>query len=210
MQMEYDFTGFSRLARKESEKAGDFLKKIVAGIPHFLYRSRKIFLLVIVVVLVTLVFNFLIASWVNNDANNNANNGANKGVNEQTVPTTGTIYAIGLEIYGGDIKSESGKDYIDWGELSLGASKSASFYVRSNSNVDVELGLNVTNWMPAGIEDYIAISWDYNGTLLSPGEESLLVTINLDVSSSGEFIDFIMGNEVTSFGFDMTVYASGV
>ena len=84
--------------------------------------------------------------------------------------------------------------------------------MRSNSNVDVELELNVTNWMPAGIEDYIDISWDYNGTLLSsdPEQAPLLVTINLSVPSSEEFIDFLVENEVASFGFSMTIYASGV
>jgi hypothetical protein len=72
----------------------------------------------------------------------------------------------------------------------------------------VILGLNVTGWAPAGIEDFIGISWDYNGTLLSPGPEAIMVTVNLDVSSSGDFIDFIVANEVTSFGFDINVYAS--
>jgi len=187
------------------------MKKGVSRIARFLYSSRKTILLILVVVLVTLVFSFLMAPLVNNDASNNAGNGANDEINDRTIPTTGTIYVKDLEIYGGDTKSESGKVYIDWGELTLGASKNATFYVRSTSNVDVELGLNVTNWTPGGIEDYLDIFWDYDGTLLSsgPNQVPLLVTVNLAVSSSGEFVDFIVENEVTSFGFDMTVYASG-
>jgi hypothetical protein len=154
-------------------------------------------------VLATLIFIFLIASLlINNDAKNDANN--------QTIPTTGTIYVSGLEIYGGDIKSESGKNYIDWGELSVGASKNVSFYVQTTSNVDVILGLNVTGWAPAGIEDYISISWSYNGTLLSSDQEPLWVTVNLDVSSSGEFISYLVANNVTAFSFDMTIYTSGL
>ena len=152
--------------------------------------------------LAILILNFLIAFWVNNGANND--------VNDRTISTTGTITVRGLEIYGGDIKTgSSGKAYIDWGELTLGASKNVSFYVQSTSNFDVELGLNVTNWTPAGIEDYITISWDYEGTVLSPDQEPLLATINLDVSSSEEFIDYLLENNVTSFGFDMIMYASG-
>jgi hypothetical protein len=83
--------------------------------------------------------------------------------------------------------------------------------VRSTGNADVELGLNVTKWTPSGIGDYLDISWDYDGTLLSsgPNQVPLLVTINLAVSSSEEFIDFILENKVTSFSFDMTIYASG-
>ena len=72
------------------------------------------------------------------------------------------------------------------------------------------LGLNVTGWTPAGIQNYIVISWDYNGTSLNLDQAPLLVTVSLDVSSSGEFVDFIVENKVTSFGFDMTVYASGL
>jgi hypothetical protein len=177
----------------------------VAGIPRFLYNSRKAIFLIIVVVLVTLLSSFLIASWVSNDANN----GANSDVNDQTVPTTGTIYVSGLEIYGEDIESNSGRDFIDWGEFSPGTSKNAAFYVQSTSGVDVILGLNVTNWTPKGIEDYITISWDHDGALLSPNQEPLLVTVSLSVSSSEEFIDFLARNEVTEFGFDITVYASG-
>ena len=209
-------SNFRCQSRWATENVGGFLKKAVSKIPRFLYRSRKIILLVVVVVLVTLVFNFLAASWFNNGASNNGNNGANANdeindqTNDQTIPTKGTLYVSGLDIYGGDTESDSGNVYIDWGELSLGASKTASFYVRSNSNVDVELELNVANWAPAGIQDFIGISWDYDGSLLSPGQESLLITVSLDVSSSSEFINFIVDNAVTSFGFDMTVYASGL
>ena len=98
---------------------------------------------------------------------------------------------------------------MNWGELTLGASENASFYVKSNSNVDVKLGLNVTNWTPPGIDKYLTISWDYNGTVLAP-TQTILVTVNLEVASDGDFIDFLVENSVTSFGFDMTVYASGV
>jgi hypothetical protein len=187
------------------------MKEGVNVIARFLYRSRKIILFILIVVLVTLVFSFLMAPLVNNDAGDNADNGGNDE-NDRNIPTAGTIYVSDLEIYGGDIKAESGKVYIDWGELTFGASKNATFYVRSTSNVDVELGLNVTNWIPSGIEDYLDISWDYNGTILSsePDQVPLLVTVNLTVSSNEEFIDFIVENEVTSFGFDMTIYASGV
>jgi hypothetical protein len=197
----FDFRGQSRWA---TENLVGFLKKVFSRIFRFLLNSRKIILLIFAIVLITLLFNFLIASWVNNNTNNETN--------DRTISTTGSIYVRGLELYGGDIKSESGHEHIDWGELTLGTSKNASFYVRSTSNVDVKLALSVNNWMPEGIEDYIRISWDYNGTLLRSGADQvpLLVNVNLNVSSSGDFIDFIVENGVTSFGFNMTIYASGV
>ena len=55
----------------------------------------------------------------------------------------------------------------------------------------------------------ILIQWNYNGTLLSPTHE-VFVTLNLEVAADGDFIDFLVTNEVMSFGFDMIIYASGV
>jgi hypothetical protein len=193
-----------RYIPKKAKNAGSFLKKIGVEIARFLYRSRKTVLLVIVVVLATLIFSFLIAPWFSNSDH------APNGDDDRTISTTGKLLVEGLEIYGGDVTSESDKVYIDWGELSLGAFKNASFYVLSNSNVNVTLGLNVTNWTPAGMEDYITISWDYNGTVLSPKHEPLSVTVNLNVASSREFIEFLVEKSVTTFGFDITIYASGV
>lgn len=70
------------------------------------------------------------------------------------------------------------------------------------------LTLNVTNWPPPGIDQFIHIYWDYNGTVLTPSHE-LYLTVTLEVASSGDFIEFLVENAVTSFGFDMTVYATG-
>jgi hypothetical protein len=191
-------------SRRANRNVVGFLKKVAFRILRFLYRYRKIILLIAVVVLITLIFNFLIVAWfINGDDGTN-------GEDDRTITSSGTITVQGIEIYGGDVTVEAEKVYIDWGELSLGASKNASFYVLSTSNVNVTLGLNVTNWTPAGMEKYITISWDYNGTVLAPKHEPLSIAVNLNVASSREFVEFLVENSVTAFGFDMTVYASGV
>ena len=188
-----------------AKSVGRLIRKAAIAVTLFLYRSRRTVLLVAAVFLLTIIFSFSIATWLS------SNDYTPKDDYNRTVSTTGTITVQGLEIYGGDIKynPEFKSVYVDWGELSLGAYKNASFYVKSNSNVDVNLNLNVTNWAPTGIEDYITISWNYNGTLLGPDDE-IFVTVNLEVASSGEFITFLIENEVTAFGFDITVYATGV
>lgn len=190
----------------------DFLKNLVTRIWRFFYPYRKLILLIAVVVFLTLIFSFLLFSWFSGSdfMPNSGGDYAPGSEYDRDVSTTGTIKVQGLEIYGGDVTVEGEKVYIDWGELSLGSSKSASFYVLSNSNVNVTLGLNVTNWMPTGIDDYIDIFWDYDGIVLSPNHEPLSVTVNLDVASSREFIDFLVENNVTAFGFDITIYASEV
>ena len=194
--------------RQTAQNIFDMLKTLAFRVLRFLYRSRKLILLIAVAILITLVLNFLIISLMGNTANSNDNDDE-----DRTLPARGTIHVRGLEIYGGDIiTADSGNIYLDWGELTLGATKNASFYVLSNSNVDVELGLNVTNWVPPEIDHYFSISWDYNGTVLTsgPDQEPLLVTLSLNVAASKEFINFLVDNSVTDFGFDITVYASGV
>lgn len=151
--------------------------------------------------LITLIFSCLLIAWFNAYFEP-------AGADGRTIPNTGAIYVKGLEIYGGDITSAAGNVTVDWGELFLGTSKNASFYVKSNSNINVTLGLNVTNWKPTGIEKYLTVSWDYDGTLLN-STQTIFVTLNLRVPSSQDFIDFLIEKSVTAFGFDMTIYASG-
>jgi hypothetical protein len=189
---------------KKAKSLGRLLKKAAITVTLFLYRSRRTVLLVAAVFLVTLIFSFSVATWLS------SNSYAPNTDYDRTVPTVGTIVFQDLEIFGGDVTVESDAVLIDWGELTIGASKNTTFFVKSTSNIDVALELNVTNWMPAGIEEYITISWNYNGTVLNPNHRPLLVTVNLEVASSGDFIDFLITNEVTAFGFDITIYASGV
>ena len=195
--------------REKSESVAIFLKKIFLGVAHFLYRSRKMVLLVVAVAALTLIFSFLIAPWFNNGNGNGKDESADEN-NDRTISTVGTLHVEGLEIYGGDVTVQSGKVYIDWGELGLGETKNATFYVLSNSNVNVTLGLNVTDWTPVGLENYLSIYWDYNGTVLTPKHEALPVTASLNVPASNDFIKFLVDNSVTTFGFNITIYASGV
>jgi len=212
IQIKNVLKNFLHCILKKSRKVGVFLKTIGIKITRFLHHSRNTILLVIAVVLITLISSFLVTLWFSNsDYAPSGEYDDPSGEYDRTVPTTGTINVQGLEIYGGDIKYDPTHDtlYVDWGELTLGVSENESFYVKSTSNVDVELELNVTNWTPAGIDDYLAIYWNYNGTLLSPAQE-ILVTVTLEVASDGDFIDFLIENEVTAFGFDITIFASGV
>jgi len=98
---------------------------------------------------------------------------------------------------------------VEWGELTLGSSKNVEFYVKSTSRVNVKLELRVNNWTPAGIDNYLTIHWDNEGTVLSPTRE-ILATVTLEVTSDDDFIDFLIENEVIAFGFDITIFASGV
>lgn len=97
------------------------MRKSIDGSSRFFRRSKRTLLLVIVAVSITLFFSLLIAlRFIDSQKEN-----------EQSLSNNGTIDIRGVEIYGGDIKSKDGKLYIDWGELHVGDSKNAWFYVQS-------------------------------------------------------------------------------
>jgi hypothetical protein len=80
-------------------------------------------------------------------------------------------------------------------------------YVKSVSNVRVALNIFLTDWDPVEISDYMTISWDYDGAQLDPGE-IIPVKITLSASSSDEFINYLVTNEIRRFDFDIHFVAS--
>ena len=118
----------------------------------------------------------------------------------------GTITVEGVEAYGGDLISSDSALTVDWGRLYVGSSKNVSFYLRSVSNVPITLTLNLDEWMPENIEPFIHVSWNYTGTQMAPAEE-IFVRIDLNTSSSADFIDYLVNNQVTSFSFGLNIKA---
>jgi len=131
------------------------------------------------------------------------------------IPSLGTISTLGVKAYGGDIKLENGIEFIDWGTNSPGALTSRSFYVRSISSGETTLQLNTTNWTFLDFENktvsepsksYMNVTWDYDETKIQP-YQTIQVTLTLSVSSSPEFISYLVNYEVTTFSFDILIKA---
>jgi len=80
-------------------------------------------------------------------------------------------------------------------------------YVKSVSNFRVTLNMFLTDWDPVEISDYLTISWDYNGTLIKPGE-IIPVTMTLSASSSDAFINYLVENEIKRFDVVIHIVAS--
>jgi hypothetical protein len=198
-----------------TQKIYEVLKKAFIMFFRGLYSSRKTVFLILAFFLIILIFSFAISAWffsIDYEPTSNQPQSNEQNDNyDRTVPATGNLAIEGLDIYGGDVIYDAANDtvYVDWGELTLGSYENVSFYVKSNSNTDVTLDLNVTSWQPLGIDEYIFISWDYNGTVLPPASE-LFVTLTLKVASSADFISFLVENAITNFGFDINVYASSI
>jgi hypothetical protein len=61
-------------------------------------------------------------------------------------------------------------------------------YIQNNGDNDVTLSLTTEDWTPAGASEYLQLSWDYDGSPISPGEV-IQITMVLDVSFSITGID---------------------
>jgi len=73
---------------------------------------------------------------------------------------------------------------IDWGNLIAGGSVSQTIYIKNNSTgLPLTLSMTTTNWKPASANGPITVTWDQEGTILSPGQLTV-ATITLTVSPS--------------------------
>lgn len=159
----------------------------------FLRSSKKTILLILIVAIASIAITTTISILLSK-------------INSLDVPSLGTIKTIGVEAYW-DPNFENKTEIIDWGTIWPGSSINKTFYIRSVSNFKATLNLNATNWNPANISEYITLSWNYNGTLVNPGE-IIQVTLTLSASSSNSFINYLIANDVKDFSFDITIDAS--
>jgi len=88
---------------------------------------------------------------------------------------------------------------IEWGSLQPGNSVNRIVYVKNSGSTDVVLGLLTENWNPAAADDYLSLSWDYEGNALDiDAVLSVTLTLSVDPSVSG----------VTDFNFDIVIIGS--
>ena len=134
------------------------------------------------------------------------------------IPSLGTIRTIGVEAYGGSlIQLSNGDKTLDWGTIYPGTFTKRSFYLKSQSTVPITLQLSTSNWtlldvngenatdflnMP--LNESLRITWDYNGTPLSPNEE-IYVTLTLNATDSIEFVDYLIDYQIREFSFDTII-----
>jgi hypothetical protein len=113
----------------------------------------------------------------------------------QRIPNTGNVKAIGVDVYS-DSACTSPITLIEWGTVNPGTTKNFTIYVKNEGNVNIVLSIVTNNWDPSSASNYLTLSWNRTGYLLSPGS-SVRGVLSLSVSSS------ISGIE--SFSFDIVV-----
>ncbi|MCW4016736.1 MAG: hypothetical protein NWF06_10235 [Candidatus Bathyarchaeota archaeon] len=180
--------------KKREYKIIGKLKKHISSFFGSLKPSRKTLLLVVIVAIVSIASSTLISVLL---IHSNP---------EIYVPSLGTIKTIEVEAYE-DANCGTAKEMFDWGELMPGNISTQLVYIKSVSNFVVTLNLNLTDWSPPEISEYITITWDYNGTTLKPNDV-IPIAITISVSSSDGFINYLVHNQVTQFNVDLHFIAS--
>ena len=88
---------------------------------------------------------------------------------------------------------------VSWGSIEAGSSVNRVLYVKNSGDDTVTLSLHTDNWDPAGAEDDLHLSWDYDGSALDSGA-ALKVTLTLSVDGST--------NGINDFSFDIIITGS--
>ena len=111
--------------------------------------------------------------------------------------STGMLRSVQVRVFQ---EFSSNVSTIDWGILTPGSEEKATVFTRNEGNTEITLHLATENWNPESAEEYIALSWDYDGDPISP-EQVIEITLSLYVSESIEGI--------THFTFDIVIMATG-
>jgi len=89
---------------------------------------------------------------------------------------------------------------IDWGTLMPGDAATQPIYIRNEGDVPLLLTLSTETWNPAEAEQYMALSWNYDGSRIAVGG---------GVSVEFQLTVFSNCTGITSFSFDMVITAEG-
>lgn len=88
---------------------------------------------------------------------------------------------------------------IEWGDIQVGGSVNRMIWIKNVGDSDVYLGLTTENWTPSGVEQFIDLRWDYDGSILNSGAiKQIILTLNVSPTISG----------INEFYFDVVFVAS--
>lgn len=178
------------------------MKAFFDSLIAYLRSSKKTILQVLVVAVVAILLITSISIWLNRFGNLH-------------VPSIGTIKTLGVEVYW-DENLENRTTEVYWGTIYPGDLIPLDrLYVRSISNSNTTLHLGTANWTFRDADDnivsqpdsYMNLTWDYDEALVQP-DEVVQVTLTLSVSSFSDFIYYLVANDVTTFSFDILIWAS--
>lgn len=110
----------------------------------------------------------------------------------------GKIKVVGLKAYA-DPELTKEVSTIYWGEIPKGSYSVTTLWLKCTSTVPSNLTMHTEAWDPAAAEQYLTLTWDYDGHTLNPGE---VLELELKLTVAEE----TMG--VTDFSFDIVLTAA--
>ena len=168
--------------------------------------SAKTALTIIVVVIYTITLTSLFASILNSYRN-------------IQMPSFGTIYALGYDVYDGDIITVGGNKTLNWTTIYVGSSINRSFLLKSLSSTVTKPNFAYGNWtfrdaqdqkQPSPPLDNVTVDWNLSDDRLLNPNEVVNVTLTLKVKYNEEFVQDLINYHVKTFSFDITIYPSQV
>ncbi len=113
----------------------------------------------------------------------------------QTVPLSGTINAVNLEVYT-DSDCTQTATTLDVGTLSPGATATQTVYVKNTGNVPETLTMTENNWSPTSASSYLTLTWNRQNNVLNAGN-SIQATLTLTAATNT--------GSLTTFSCDVTI-----
>jgi hypothetical protein len=107
----------------------------------------------------------------------------------QTVPTSGYVKAINLDVYSDSSCSENLAS-INWGSLSPEDVIYKAIYVKNTGNSPVNIQMATDSWNPEEANGPITLAWNKENVVLNGGEvvkATLTLTVATDISEINEF-----------------------
>lgn len=108
---------------------------------------------------------------------------------------TGTIASVGCKVYADEALTQE-ISAVDWGTLSPNGHSDVTFWVKSTSTVPTTLSLSTNTWNPTHAENYMSLTWTYNGNIIQPGAVEV---VDLTLTVDGNIVD------VTDFSFNIVL-----
>jgi hypothetical protein len=114
----------------------------------------------------------------------------------KTLSSAGSIQTTAdIGVYS-DSGCQSPLSSMSWGTLEPGGSQAIVCYIKNEGTSALTLSMYPSGWNPANADDYLTLSWNYNGASINP-DTAIQVTFTLYVDASIEGI--------TSFSFDVNI-----
>jgi len=111
----------------------------------------------------------------------------------------GTIKLVGLKAYS-DPAATLEVSAVDWGLIPPGGVSQVLLYLKSTSTTPANWTLTTENWDPSAAQNFMVLTWDYDGGTLQPGEiRAVRFTLQVSVNISA-IVDFALDIVVTAAG----------